>query len=99
MNAEQKLAILRAVECSPLSVTTALARLDVPTSTYYPWREKFRSQGRRGLQDASPHKGRVWNQLLPDEREERSLLLDERDEPLRVEDESRSPRSEPLERP
>jgi len=69
MNAERKLAILRAVECSPLSVTTALARLDVPASTYYRWREKFRSQGRRGLQDASPHKGRVWNQLLPQERE------------------------------
>ena len=69
MSAEQKLAILRAVECSPLPVTEALACLDMPASTYYRWRRAFRRQGRQGLQDASPHKGRVWNQLLPDERD------------------------------
>jgi transposase InsO family protein len=69
MSIEQKLAILRAVACSPLPVTEALARLDVPASTYYRWRRAFRRQGRQGLQDASPHKGRVWNQLLPDERD------------------------------
>ena len=69
MSAEQKLAILRAVECSPLPTTEALARLDVPVSTYYRWRRVFRRQGRQGLQDASPYKGRVWNQLLPDERD------------------------------
>ena len=58
MSAEQKLAILRAVEGSPLPVTEALARLDMPASTYYRWRRAFRRQGRQGLQDASPHKGR-----------------------------------------
>ena len=42
MSAEKKLAILRAVECSPLPVTEALARLDVPASTYYRWRRTFR---------------------------------------------------------
>jgi len=66
---EQKLEILRAVECSPLPVTQALARLDMPASTYYRWRRKFRTQGRRGLQDLSSHKGRGWNQLLPEERD------------------------------
>ena len=69
MSIEQKLAVLRAVECSPMPATEALARLDVPVSTYYRWRRKFRSQGRRGLQDISSHKGRVWNQLLLEERD------------------------------
>jgi len=69
MSVEQKLAILRAVECSPLPITRALARLDVPTSTYYRWRRAFRRQGRQGLKDLSSYKGRVWNQLLPQERE------------------------------
>ncbi len=69
MSAQEKLQILRAVESSPLPTTQALARLDVPTSTYYRWRRKFRSQGRTGLQDVSPHKGRSWNQLLPEERQ------------------------------
>ena len=69
MSTEQKLAILRAVECSPLPTTEALARLDVPVSTYHRWRRKFRSQGYQGLRDISPYKGRVWNQLLPKERD------------------------------
>lgn len=69
MSAHQKLQILRAVEGSPLSTAEALARLDVPASTYYRWRKTFRSQGCQGLQDVSSYKGRVWNQLLPQERE------------------------------
>jgi len=69
MSAQQKLDILRVVECSPLPVTEALSKLDVPVSTYYRWRRQFRSQGRSGLADVSPYKGRVWNQLLADERE------------------------------
>ena len=40
MSVEEKLAILRAVECSPMPVTEALARLDVPISTYYRWRDE-----------------------------------------------------------
>ena len=69
MSIEQKLDILRAVECSTLPITKALARLDVPVSTYYCWRRKFQSQGKQGLQDVSPYKGKVWNQLLAEERD------------------------------
>ena len=69
MSAEQKLAILRAVECSPLPKTEALERLDVPARTYYRWLRMFRLQGRAGLRDLSPYRGRVWNQILPKERE------------------------------
>lgn len=64
MGAEEKLEILRLVACSPLPTTQALARLDLPPSTYYRWRRQFRASGRQGLSDQSPYKGRVWNQLL-----------------------------------
>lgn len=69
MRAEQKLAILRSVESSPLSVQETLARLDVPSSTYYRWRSRFRCRGLAGLRDDSSFTGSVWNQLLPEERE------------------------------
>lgn len=69
MNAQDKLEILRTVESSAVPITEALARLDLPAATYYRWRRKFRSQGRDGLADRSPYKGKVWNQLLAEERE------------------------------
>ena len=69
MSAQEKLDVLRAVEASPLPVREALTGLDVSRTTYYRWRRTFRSQGLEGLKDASPYKGRVWNQLLPRERE------------------------------
>ncbi|MCK6471171.1 MAG: helix-turn-helix domain-containing protein, partial [Planctomycetes bacterium] len=69
MRAEQKLEIIRQVEGSGLPVRQALAVVDVAPSTYYRWRKRFRLQGRAYLQDRSPYKGRVWNQLLPEERE------------------------------
>ena len=69
MTWEQKLELIRTVESSPLSVTEALARLDIPRSTYYRWKRKFRRPGVQGLKDLSPYRGRVWNQLLPQERE------------------------------
>lgn len=69
MSAQEKLEILRGVEGSGLPVQAALARVEVPPSTYYRWRRKFRLAGANGLRDHSPYKGRVWNQLLPEERE------------------------------
>jgi transposase InsO family protein len=69
MSAQEKLALLRAVEASPLPLTETLARLDVPPSTYHRWRRKFHAQGYEGLKDLSPSKGRVWNRLLPQERD------------------------------
>jgi transposase InsO family protein len=50
-------------------VTEVLARLDLPRSTYYRWRRQFHGQGFEGLKDLSPCKGRVWNALLPQERD------------------------------
>lgn len=70
MSKDDKLQVLRSVESSPWSRTDAVARLDVPRSTYYRWKRKFRLHGSLGLQDLSPYPGQVWNQLLPQEREE-----------------------------
>jgi len=70
MDAEGKLQMLRAVESSGLSVAETLRRLDLSPTTYYHWRTKFRQQGVAGLQDLSPYQGRVWNQILPREREQ-----------------------------
>ena len=69
MGDEKKLEVLRAVESSPLSVKETLERLDVPLSTYYRWRKRFRGEGLEGLRDQSPYQGRTWNQILPEERE------------------------------
>ena len=56
------------METSPLSAKEALRRLDVSSSTYYRWRKRFRGEGVTGLLDRSPYRGRVWNELLGEER-------------------------------
>jgi transposase InsO family protein len=68
MSAMSKLTVLRSVEGSHLSVTAALKRLELPSSTYYRWRRQFRSEGFAGLADAPPNPKRIWNRLLPAER-------------------------------
>jgi transposase InsO family protein len=68
MSREEKQQILRVVEASPLTVRETLDRLDVPVTTYYRWRHKYRQHGLDGLADQSPYQGRVWNQLLEEER-------------------------------
>jgi putative transposase len=69
MSTLKKLEVLRAVESSGLSTRGALERLEIPESTYYRWRRRFRHDGTRGLVDRSPFRGRSWNQILPQERE------------------------------
>jgi len=56
---------VRLIEGSGLSISDALAKYDVPRSTYYRWKRRLRSQGIQGLQDSKPHRARTWNQLLP----------------------------------
>ena len=67
MSRQQKMDAIRLIESSPLSISQALARLDLPRSTYYRWKQKFQQQGHRGLQDNKPCHQRVWNQLRPQE--------------------------------
>ena len=61
MSVEKKLAILRAVECSPLPKAKALTRLDVPVRTYYRWLRLFRLQGKDvGLVLSHQRPGRLF---------------------------------------
>jgi transposase InsO family protein len=69
MSKHQKLDALRLIESSGLSASLALQRLSVARSTYYRWRQKFRTLGTPGLQDNKPHRLRTWNQLLPEQNE------------------------------
>jgi len=70
MSPEQKPAILRAAECSSLPKSEAPCRLDMPRRTCYRRLRVFRLQGKMGLQDLWPYKGRAWNQILPEEPRE-----------------------------
>ena len=65
MSRNEKMKFIRLIEGSGLSICDALARYDVPRSTYYRWKGKLRCQGIAGLQDNKPKRQRTWNQLLP----------------------------------
>lgn len=69
MNMDEKLELINSVEESGFKITEALKRLDVPRSTYYRWRSKFRKHGKEGLKDKPPLRKRNWNELLQSERE------------------------------
>ena len=69
MKTQHKLEILRAVESCGFPKAGALRQLGIPKSTFYSWRKKFRSKGRRGLVDKKPNALRVWNQVLPKEQD------------------------------
>ena len=69
MAAAMKLEVLRAVEAGPLPVQRTLAQLGIPRSTYYRWRANFRRRGRAGLHNQPSSRRRIWNQILPAERD------------------------------
>jgi len=80
MLSEHKLEVLRVVEASALPVWKVLDQLEIPRSTYYRWRCHFRRRGLAGLRDRPPGSRRVWNQILPQERDrilETALLFPE----------------------
>ncbi len=65
MSRNDKMKFIRLIEGSELYISDALAKYDVPRSTYYRWKRKLRTQGIKGLQDNKPYRARTWNQLLP----------------------------------
>jgi len=69
MPPEKKIELLRLVESIGMPTKEALSRVDIPKSTYYRWRRKFRRRGIVGLRDLSPYKGISWNSLLREEYE------------------------------
>ena len=69
MSLEEKLNRLRAVECSPFTVSETCSKLDLPVATYYRWKKNFWLKGMSGLRDtSSANKGKPWNTLLDDEK-------------------------------
>ena len=60
MNVDEKLTLLFAVESSGFNVSEALVRLDVPRTTYYRWRAKYKKFGTKGLTDKRPIAKRKW---------------------------------------
>jgi putative transposase len=69
MNIDEKLELLFAVERSGFTISEALVRLDIPSSTYYRWKSKYKKFGKEGLKDKSSKPHRQWNKLLPEERD------------------------------
>jgi len=65
MSRNDKMKFIRLIEGSDLRTSDALAKYDVPRSTYYRWKRKLRNQGIKGLADSKPYRARIWNQLLP----------------------------------
>ena len=81
MLSEHKLEVLRVVEATALPVWKVLDQLEIPRSTYYRWRHQFRKRGLAGLRERPPGSRRVWNQILPQERDrilETALLFPDR---------------------
>jgi len=76
--ASEKLEIIRIVEQSHLPVTRTLDKLGIPKTTFYRWYDRYLALGEAGLEDRSPHPGRVWNRI-PDDVRDRivDLALDE----------------------
>ena len=73
MSVDEKLALIRAVEASSFNISESLRYLDVPRSTYYRWRAKFREHGRDGLLDKSSKPKTQWNKIMPAEKR---LIMD-----------------------
>ena len=70
----EKLEIIRLVEQSHLPVRRTLARLGIPSSTFYRWYDRCRTFGLEGLKDRNSGPGRVWNRI-PDEIRRRIVNL------------------------
>ena len=70
--ASEKLEIIRLVEQSHLPVRRTLARLGIPSATFYHWYDRYQSGGVEALEDRRPKPGRVWNKI-PDERRQELL--------------------------
>ena len=62
------------MEDSGFTITEALKKLDIPRSTYYRWRAKFKRMGTIGLKNKKPVPKKQWNAITESE-EERILEL------------------------
>jgi putative transposase len=67
MSRNEKMKFIRLIDGCELRISDALARYDVPRSTYYRWKRKLRTMGITGLQDNKPMPLRPWNSLPPEQ--------------------------------
>ena len=72
--APEKLEIIKLVEESHLPVRRTLAKLGIPSTTFYRWYDRYQSGGVEALEDRRPKPRRVWNRI-PDERRQQLLKL------------------------
>jgi transposase InsO family protein/transposase-like protein len=72
--ASEKLEIIQLVEQSHLPVKRTLAKLGIPSTTFYRWYDRHQTGGPDALEDRRPSPGRVWNRI-PDEVRQRILQL------------------------
>lgn len=68
MSTYEKMEMLRVTMGSDVSICKTLDALDLPRSTYYRWRKKWRQMGLLGLRDTHPKRCGSWNKLLPDQQ-------------------------------
>jgi transposase-like protein len=72
--ASEKLEIIQLVEQSHLPVKRTLAKLGIPSTTFYRWYDRHQTGGPEALEDRRPSPGRVWNRI-PEEVRQRILQL------------------------
>lgn len=68
MSTQEKIEMLRLTMGSSSSIRKTLDALELPKSTYYRWRYKWRQMGLLGLRDTRPKRHGSWNKLLPDQQ-------------------------------
>jgi transposase InsO family protein/transposase-like protein len=61
--AGEKLEIIRLVEESQLTVRQTLVELDIPSSTFYRWYQRYQDEGLAGLQEGLTAPRRFWNRI------------------------------------
>lgn len=69
MNIDQKLTLVYAVETSGFTITETLKKLELPRTTYYRWRAKYKRLGLDGLKDKKSTPKNQWNALTDLERQ------------------------------
>ena len=73
-SASEKLEIIDLVEGSHLSARQTLAKLGIPSTTFYRWYDRYLTRGKAGLHDQSPKPKHVWNRI-PDEVRDKVVKL------------------------
>ena len=60
---EEKMEIIHLVEHSNLSITKTLEELDVSSSSFYRWYERYQEEGLEGLINRKPQQQQFWNKI------------------------------------